>query len=1100
MQLTARLRLVSLAVVSLLALALCSLPAARADTTKYRYDGLNRLVRIDWSNGAVTDYSYDASGNRTSVLIRALAPPTALAVPVTDGDGAFTVSWDASQTSGVTYELEEASNQAFTADRRQAYSGPDRSAAIAGRTLGKTYYYRVRAKRTSAYASAWLVGGNGCRAASTVADIPPQIALPATDANGRFAVSWGASTTPGVGYVLEEATDPSFGSGKRTVYKGKALTANVTRPVTAQTYYYRVKAIKSGLSGSPWLAAANGCAVPGTAVAAPGVLTVPATDSDGSYGIGWQASASGEVTYVVEESTRSDFSADLRTAYRGPALAAAIEGRPRLATYYYRVQAVKAGSAPSPWQAGDRGCAVPGRPAERPLALTVPGADSDGDYAVSWAASPTANATYLLEEASNSAFTQGLRTAYRGPATSVPIAGRAMLKTYFYRVRAMKGGYADSPWRSDSAGCAVPGTAALAPASIAVPAADSDGSYTVQWGASATAGATYILEEATDSGFATGLRRVYSGTASSAAIVGRASPKTYYYRVKAIKGGFTASPWRVDATGCAVPGTRVAAPVRIEVPAADADGGYTVGWGASATAGVSYLLEEATNSAFTSGLRTVYEGTALQSAIGGRAGPRTYFYRVRAMRSGYLPSPWRTDSKGCAVPGTVAAAPGSISVPASDPDGSFRVQWAASATGAVTYVLEEATDATFTAGRRVAYRGTALGAAITGRASAATYYYRVKATGDGFLDSAWRTGANGCWCPVAALTWIQAAAGHSHTVALKSDGTLWAWGHNDQGQLGDGSTADTNLPKRIGSASDWAMVAAGDSFTVAAKDDGTLWAWGHNSRGQLGDGSTVDTNMPKQIGVANDWATVAAGANFVLAIKDDGTLWAWGGNDWGQLGDGTRTERQVPVQVGLDSDWDRVAGGGAHALALKTAGTLWAWGYNYYGQLGNDSSSSKQVPTRIGGDSDWDRIAAGTDFSAATKIGGSLWTWGLDYDGQLGNGASLSLPKRTPQQVGTSTAWLQVEAGDSHALAVQGDGTLWAWGQGTYGQNGDSGLGQRDEPEPVDGASDWQQVAAGGFHCVAIKLDGTLWTWGYNAQGGLGDGANADRNAPVKVP
>jgi hypothetical protein len=169
---------------------------------------------------------------------------------------------------------------------------------------------------------------------------------------------------------------------------------------------------------------------------------------------------------------------------------------------------------------------------------------------------------------------------------------------------------------------------------------------------------------------------------------------------------------------------------------------------------------------------------------------------------------------------------------------------------------------------------------------------------------------------------------------IRADGTLWAWGANNTGQLGDGTTTSPRLlPGQVGSATNWVDVSAGYFHVLARRTDGTLWGWGANSTGQLGDGSTGSPRLlPGQIGVDSNWAQIEAGQRTSIALRGDGTLWSWGDNAYGQLGDGTTTNRLLPAQVGL-STWTSIAAGAAHTLAVRSDRSLWSWGSGLYGQL-----------------------------------------------------------------------------------------------------------------------------------------------------------------------
>jgi alpha-tubulin suppressor-like RCC1 family protein len=335
-------------------------------------------------------------------------------------------------------------------------------------------------------------------------------------------------------------------------------------------------------------------------------------------------------------------------------------------------------------------------------------------------------------------------------------------------------------------------------------------------------------------------------------------------------------------------------------------------------------------------------------------------------------------------------------------------------------------------------------------------------------------------------TWVSAAAGRYHTVAIRSDGTLWAWGFNPFGQIGNGSTVSQSVPVQVDTG--FASVAAGGVHTAAVKFDGTLWAWGGNFSGQLGIGTTTSQHAPVQVGTG--FTTVAAGSEHTMAVKADGTLWAWGGNSYGQLGNGTTVDQTSPAQVGVGFAF--VAAGGTHTVAVKSDGTLWAWGGNIYGQLGTGTTTDQTSPTLIG--SGFASIAAGFGHTVAVKLDGTLWAWGYNGLGELGDGTTMN--QTSPVRVGTGFA--SVAVGDYHTVGVKTDGTIWAWGYNGTGELGDGT--HSDRALPVQIGAGYASSAAGASHTLGLRADGTLWAWGNNGQGQLGIGASTPQASPVQIP
>ena len=349
------------------------------------------------------------------------------------------------------------------------------------------------------------------------------------------------------------------------------------------------------------------------------------------------------------------------------------------------------------------------------------------------------------------------------------------------------------------------------------------------------------------------------------------------------------------------------------------------------------------------------------------------------------------------------------------------------------------------------------------------------------------------------------SAGAQHNLAIKEDGSLWTWGDNHYGQLGDGTKTGNTIPTKI--LSDVESVAAGSYHSLAVTSDGTLWAWGENKKGQVGDGTITtgsmfvynDNNKLTPVVIMDNVHAIAAGAANSFAIKNDKSLWAWGNGN--------------PIPIRIMEDVAYISAGSSHNLAIKTDSSLWAWGSNQNGELGDGTTQSSSEPIKIM--DNIKSIAAGDHFSLAVKTDGSLWAWGYRFKGQLGDGKlifwSVGDPaveagdKYSVVPIKIMDDVVSISAGATHSLAIKSDGSLWAWGSNKEGEIGAGtsitaqNYDDQYKPTPIKVMDDVAVASAGKSHSLAIKTDGSLWAWGRNIRGLLGDGTSENRNEPTLI-
>ena len=327
-------------------------------------------------------------------------------------------------------------------------------------------------------------------------------------------------------------------------------------------------------------------------------------------------------------------------------------------------------------------------------------------------------------------------------------------------------------------------------------------------------------------------------------------------------------------------------------------------------------------------------------------------------------------------------------------------------------------------------------------------------------------------------TWCNISAGFSHTAAVKSNGTAWTWGYGQFGQLGNGCTANRSSPGTTsGGGNTWCQISAGFWMTAAIKTDGTVWTWGINDSGQLGDGTVANRSSPVALTGANTcWRQISAGAGHTAAIKYDGTdwtAWTWGSNNCGQLGDGTTVNRSSPdTLAGGGTTWCQISASNGHTAAIKTDGTAWTWGTGTSGQLGDGTVANRSSPVALAGaNSCWCQISAGDSLTTAIKYCGTAWTawtWGSNTCGQLGDGTVVarSSPGTTS---GGGTTWCQISANCLHTAAVKTDGTAWTWGRNNKGQLGNLSVTNRCSPGLVSGdITTWCSISVGSCHTIGL--------------------------------
>jgi alpha-tubulin suppressor-like RCC1 family protein len=367
----------------------------------------------------------------------------------------------------------------------------------------------------------------------------------------------------------------------------------------------------------------------------------------------------------------------------------------------------------------------------------------------------------------------------------------------------------------------------------------------------------------------------------------------------------------------------------------------------------------------------------------------------------------------------------------------------------------------------------------------------------------------------AAFASVFAVATTGTLAGASATGNAWAWGLNSDGELGNGSAtpySGLSTPGQVVNLSHVVSVAGGDDHSLALRSDGTVWAWGNNGWGQLGNGTYTRSLTPTQVAGLTNVRAIAAGSLHNLALKSDGTVWAWGFNYFGQVRIGPSGDRGnvlSPVQVTGLAGVSAVAAGGYTSVALKSDRTVWAWGYDGQGQLGNGTSDEGPhgTPTKVRNLSTAVALGAGVSHALAVLADGRVLAWGDNQTSELGSattsqcGVYKSPCSRVPVAVVGLSGVRAVAGGWGNSLALKSDGTAWGWGNDGYGELGNGKVqlfGGVKNPVKAT-VQNVVAIAAGASWSLWLRSDGTVWAAGANNFGQLGDGTFNDSVALVQV-
>ncbi len=396
-------------------------------------------------------------------------------------------------------------------------------------------------------------------------------------------------------------------------------------------------------------------------------------------------------------------------------------------------------------------------------------------------------------------------------------------------------------------------------------------------------------------------------------------------------------------------------------------------------------------------------------------------------------------------------------------------------------------------------------------------------------DTSWVALGNG-------NAWNDIDGGDTQSCGIRG-GAAYCWGTNIVGELGnDNLGTNSATPVTVGTAAtgtlfnDWVKISASTDYNCGLRSGGTMWCWGVDTNGKLGNGATSGNYAyPIQVGtvgtstVFSDWVYIAAGNTTACGIRSTGEAYCWGSGANGRIGNNAATTQSTPVKVGTAgtstafTDWTSISHKDQTGCGTRANGTAWCWGTGSNGQLGNGASSNSNFPVQVGtGGSgtdftDWIKTSNGIDFSCGLRGNGTIWCWGNATVGELGNGVTTT-SSNVPVQVGTGgtstlfTDWTDLMSGNAFSCGVRSNGTAWCWGQGSNGRLGYNSTTTSNVPVQVGTAgtgtafTDWVSVGLGTQTACAMRSNNTGWCWGKGTEGQVGNGLSSAANIVPKQP